>query len=114
MDRTLLPDHNWSSGTGCGFGKPPRAAARCADSSPMDWGDSRCASFPRSGLEHSAIVSGLGSTDDLYLAVSTRRIQFSEWAFFSLRDRNDGRSWDRVPLWNCNLHPPKVSTFLAE
>jgi hypothetical protein len=91
VDRTLLLGDNRSFGTGCGLGEPPCPAAGCADSPPLDWGDSRVSSFPGSGLEHPATVLILGGIDDLYLAVSARHIQFPEWAFFYPGDLDDGR-----------------------
>jgi hypothetical protein len=77
-------------------------------------GDSRVSSFPGSGLEHSATVLILGGIDDLYLAVSARHIQFPEWAFFCPGDRDDGHSWDRVLVWNCNVRPAKVLSLVDD
>jgi hypothetical protein len=114
VDRTLLLGDNRSFGTGCGLGEPPCPAARCADSPPLDWGDSRVSSFPGSGLEHPATVLILGGIEDLYLAEFARHIQFPEWAFFYPGDRDDGRSWDRVLVWNCNVRPVKVLSLVDD
>jgi hypothetical protein len=81
---------------------------------PLDWGDSRVSSFPGSGLEHPTTVLIPGGIDDLYLAVSARHIQFPEWAFFYPGDRDDGRSWDRVLVWNCNVRPVKVLSLVDD